>query len=264
MFQDLSENRRKDERRQLIDRRAPQPRRAGLERRTAERRVTIVPVTHERRTLLTRRGSERRTLPDRRVWTRRQSRRRRETPSPFTAEHAARIQKAYSTPGTRPTCPACGGAFTLCRARRRGTDIARQVRCLSCGRTAIVRNSRAARVMIVTPQEPVRQALRTILDAAGHEVLQAPDAAVGLWAYEEHGADVVIVDAHAPGRMGPGEFMRQLRRADPDARMIAMAARRSYGVADPLAMARQLGAAVSLRMPFTRDDVLAALAEARR
>jgi hypothetical protein len=42
-----------------------------------------------------------------------------------------------------------------------------------------------------------------------------------------------------------------------------MAARRSYGIADPLAMARQLGASASLRMPFQRDDVLAALAEAR-
>jgi CheY-like chemotaxis protein len=257
------ESRRKGERRQLIERRAPEPRRVGVERRRRERRATIVSVVRERRRAHRRRG-ERRQPNDRRTWDRRQGRRRRETPSPFTAAQAVAIQRGYAVPGSRPPCPACGGPFTLGRARWRGTDLARQVRCLSCGRTAIVSNTRAVLVMTVAPQEPVRQALRTILDAAGHDVVQAPDAAVGLWAYEQQRADVVFMDAHAPGRMTAGEFMRQLLRADPNARIVAMAARRAYGVADPLAVARQLGAAASLRIPFGRDEVLAALAEARQ
>jgi CheY-like chemotaxis protein len=258
----VSENRRKAERRQLIDRRAPQPRRADLDRRTGERRVTNISVARERRIMLTRRVGERRILSNRRVASRRQGRRRRESSSPYTALQAATIQRAYGAPGARPLCPACGGAFTLGRARHRGVDLVRLVRCLSCGRTALVSNSHQARIMVIA-QESVRHALRAILDAEGHEVVQAPNAAVGLWACEQHGADVIFVDAHIAGRMSSGDFMRQVRRADPDARVVAMAARRSYGIADPLAMARQLGASASLRMPFQRDDVLTALAEAR-
>jgi len=118
--------------------------------------------------------------------------------------------------------------------------------------------------MIVGQKDSVRQALRVILDGTGHEVIQAADAAVGLWAYGRNPADVVFLDVHAPGRMDPGEFIRQLRRVDPEARVVAMAARRSWGTGDPLAVARQLGATVSLRMPFSREDALTALAEAQQ
>ena len=258
------ENRRTGERRQLVDRRAPFPRRSGLDRRAGERRSRAVGVWRDSRTGGDRRGAERRTLGDRRAYDRRRGRRRRETPSPYTAEHIAAIQKAHATPRVRPTCPVCGGAFTLGPARRRGPDLVRQVRCMSCGKIAIVTNSRTARVLIVAEQDVVRETMCAILGAVGHEVIQAADAAVALWAYGQAPADVVFIDVFATGRMEASEFIRRVRREDPDARVVAMAGRRSFGFSDPLALAKQLGAVGTLRVPFSHADILQVLEEARR
>jgi CheY-like chemotaxis protein len=259
-----SENRRRDERRRLVERRAPAKRRSGVDRRKDQRRKENRSVLRERRSGLERRsGRERRRHDERREGNRRLGRRRRETPTPYTAEHVAAIQRAHTTSGIRPRCPTCGGAFALGRPRHRKRDVIRQVRCVSCGKSAIVTNSRPALVMVIAREEIVRHAVRAILSPAGHEVLEAADAAVGLWAYDEKPADVVFIDVHSPGKPEAGEFIRQLRREHPDARIVAMSRRRSYGVADPAAMATRLGAAGTVRMPFSNAEMLGALEAAR-
>ena len=258
------ENRRMGERRQLVDRRAPFARRSGLDSREGERRSRSTGVQRDNRSGGDRRGGERRTVDDRRAYERRRGRRRRETPFPYTAEHVAAIQKAHATPRVRPTCPLCGGAFSLGRVRRRGSDLVRQVRCTSCGKTAVVTNSRTARVLVIAEQAVVRETMGAILGAVGHEVIQAADAAVGLWAYGREPADVVFIDVFASGRMEANEFIRHVRREDPDARVVAMAGRRSFGFSDPLALAKQLGAVGTLRVPFSHADILRVLEEARQ
>ena len=149
------------------------------------------------------------------------------------------------------------------QARRLGSDVLRRVRCVSCGKSATVTNPRTARVLIIAQTDVVRETVRTVLAAAGHEVLQAADAGVALWAYGKSHVDVVFIDVRAPGRMDAGEFIRQLKRQHPDARVVAMSARSSYGVSDPAALARQLGATALLRVPFSRSDMLEVVQEAR-
>ena len=68
----------------------------------------------------------------------------------------------------------------------------------------------------------------------------------------------------APGRIEPPEFLRQLRRSHPDARVVTMAGRPSFGGGDPLAITRALGATSTLRMPLSRDEFLRAVNQAAR
>ncbi len=193
---------------------------------------------------------------------RRRGRRRRETPTPFTGEQIADLKARFAAPGP-VTCPACESRFSLGPGRRRGAETARRVVCLGCGRAAVVPNSRAARILVVDNHDALREMLQAMLTSAGHEVVEAADAAVGLSAYQMAPADVVIIDVLAPGRMEAPEFMRQLRRAYPDARVVALAGRPSHTGVDRLAVTQGLGAVRTVRMPLTRDDLLRVVEEAR-
>jgi len=137
------------------------------------------------------------------------------------------------------------------------------VRCRSCGKAAVVANTRAARVLLVGQKDAVRDAVRGVLLGAGHDVIEVADAVVGLAAYEAAPADVVILDVLASGRLDAAEFARQLRRQSPDARIVALSRRPTYGVVDPLAVVQRLGATGTLRMPAAPADVLAAVEAAR-
>jgi CheY-like chemotaxis protein len=148
-------------------------------------------------------------------------------------------------------------------ARTRGTDTIRRVNCIGCGRAAILTNTRAVRVLVIAAKAAVRDALRTVLAGAGHEVVEAADAGVGLIAYETVPTDVVFIDARASGRMDAPEFVRRLRRAFPDARVVSVAGRASYGTVDPLAVTHGLGAVGTVRMPFSPAEVLRAVDDAR-
>lgn len=193
---------------------------------------------------------------------RRHGRRRRATPTPFTVEEIADLRARFAAPGP-VTCPSCGSRFTLGPARRRGDEIARRVVCLGCGRAAVVPNSTGARILVISQHAALRDALQAMLTSAGHEVVETADTGVALLAYQTVPADVVILDVLAPGRMTAPDFLRRLRRTFPDARVVTMAGRPSYRGADPLAIAQGLGAARTIRMPLSRDDLLRIVEEVR-
>jgi CheY-like chemotaxis protein len=255
--------RRKTERRRLFDRRAPLSRRTSGERRHADRRRLARPVPRDRRTVAERRRGERRLPADRRDRTpRRHGARRRDTSTPYSVTQLEALRERCTTIGPA-TCPACEGTFTLGQPRRRGAEIVRLVRCRSCGRAAVVANTRAARILLVGQKDAVREAVRGVLLAVGHDVVEAADAAVGLAAYEAVPADVVVLDVVAAGRLDSAEFARQLRRQYPEARVLALARRPTYGAVDPLAVVQRLAATQTLRMPASPADVLAAVEAAR-
>jgi len=209
-------------------------------------------------------GAERRQVPDRRrALTRRQAARRRDTPTPFSLQQLESLREQFARPGAA-TCPACGGTFALGPLRRRDADTMRRVNCLGCGKAAVLTNTYPARVLVIEQKDVVREALRTMLASAGHEVVEAADAGVGLAAYQEAPTDVVLIDVLAAGRMNAADFIRRLRREHPDARVIGMAGRPSYSTVDPLAVTHGLGAVSTIRAPFTAAEVLRAVDEARR
>jgi CheY-like chemotaxis protein len=255
--------RRQAERRRLWDRRSPFPRRAGEDRRLRERRSVAQAWSSERRRGPDRRRADRRTAADRRASARRRGHRRRDTPTPFTAEQIEQLRASFAAPGL-VRCPDCGGRFTLGPARRRGEETARRVVCLGCGRAAIVANSRSARILVVDEHDGLREMLQAALTSAGHEVIEAADAGVALAAYQAVPADVVIIDVLSPGRMDAAEFLRRLRRFFPNARVVAMAGRPSYTGSDPLAVAKGLGASGTIRMPLSREELLKVVDDVRR
>jgi CheY-like chemotaxis protein len=241
----------------------PVPRRSGEDRRSRERRSTAHEFAAERRARQDRRHLGRREVTDRRALaTRRRGRRRRDSLTPFTVKEMGELRARFAAPGP-VGCPSCGSRFTLGPARRRGAELARRVVCLGCGRAALVPNSRSARILLVAQQSALRDALQAMLASAGHEVVETADAGVALLAYRTVPADVVIIDVLAPGRMEAPEFLRQLRRTFPDARVVTMAGRTSYREVDPLAVTLALGAARTIRMPFSGDDLLRIVEEVR-
>jgi len=135
--------------------------------------------------------------------------------------------------------------------------------CLGCGRAAIVPNCRGARILLASQHGDLRDGLRAMLSNAGHEVVETADAGVALHAYAAAPADVVILDVLAPGRMEAPEFLRQMRRTYPDARVVTMAGRPSFRGVDPLAITLALGATRAIRMPLSRDEFLRVVDEAR-
>jgi len=237
-----SEQRRQHERRRLWDRRSADQRRRGdppsqrqSERRAQDRRLTAL---------------------------RRRGRRRRETPTPFSAEQVAEMKAKFAGPGP-VRCPACGGAFSLGPGRRRGAETARRVLCLGCGRAAVMPNTRVSRILLVGEHAERREGLQSLLTAAGHEVIEAADAGVALLAYQAVPADVIFLDTLAPGRMTAPDFLRRLRRTFPDARVVAMAGRQSFSGVDPLAVTQGLGAVRTMRMPVSREELLKIIEDVR-
>lgn len=237
-----AEQRRQHERRRLWDRRSADPRRRSggngmpqSERRGQDRRLTSL---------------------------RRRGRRRRETPTPFSTDEITELKARFATAGP-VRCPACGGGFSLGPGRRRGTEVARRVICLGCGRAAVIPNTRVSRILLVGEHAERRDALQALLVGAGHEVIEAADAGVALLAYQAVPADVIFLDTLAPGRLSAPDFLRRLRRSFPDARVVALAGRQSYTGVDQLAVTQGLGAVRTMRMPVTREELLKTIEDVR-
>jgi CheY-like chemotaxis protein len=252
---------------EFVDRRSGVDRRAENDRRHAGRRHRRAQVDDDRRTGTDRRQESRRSGVDRRVFNDPRYRKPRPkvaAPSVYSAQDAARVQQLVARVGQAPACPVCGGAFTFGPTDRRGSATVRQVSCVDCGRGTVVTNSVLARVMVLTTVPAMSQMLGSTLRGAGHEVVQPRQTAIALDLYRENPADVVMMDTFALAEMGGQEFIRRLRQEFVNPRIVVVAPRVSYGTADPSATATGLGATHILRTPFTRDDLLRAVKDARQ
>ena len=78
-----------------------------------------------------------------------------------------------------------------------------------------------ARILIVDDEFANRLLVRTILEHAGHEIVEAADASEGLRFARESIPDLAIVDLSLPGASGV-EFITMLRR-DPKTRAMTIA-----------------------------------------
>jgi CheY-like chemotaxis protein len=256
---------RREERRKLWDRRSPIPRRSEQDRRRGDRRRGAAGAAKDRRAGNDRRREDRRAAAERRGQSpRRRDAHRSATPIPYTAAEAADLRSRFAAPGL-VECPACGGSFTLGPARRGGGGGAteRLVLCTGCGRAAVVHDTRATRVLVVSGMTPLRTLLRDMLVNAGHEVIEVDDAAVGLGAFETLPADVVLLDVVATGRLPAPEFLKRLRASQADPRVVALAGRPSYAGADPLTVVQGLGELPTLRVPISRESLLKAVQDVR-
>ncbi|HZC68168.1 MAG TPA: response regulator [Nitrospirales bacterium] len=116
------------------------------------------------------------------------------------------------------------------------------------------------RILIVDDEEEFRKLLRAILEKAGYEVLDAPDAPSGFALFRENLIDLLIVDLVMPKVSGVA-LIQRLRFKFPDAKIIAISGGGPTGDFDLLAAARVLGAHRTFLKPFKQNELLATIQE---
>jgi DNA-binding response OmpR family regulator len=117
-----------------------------------------------------------------------------------------------------------------------------------------------ARILVIDDESNIRMMLRLALAYAGHTVETAADGYEGLERFGPDGSgwDLVLLDQRMPGMEGL-EALREMRRRDPDARVVMITA---FGTVDLAIEAMAAGATDFLRKPFTVETLRAAVAAA--
>ena len=110
-----------------------------------------------------------------------------------------------------------------------------------------------ARILVIDDQELLRKLLHTVLEGAGHEVTEAPNGRLGLAAYQERPADLVITDIVMP-EMNGLDLTLALTRAFLNVKVIAMSG--THDTETVLDAAKLLGARHTLHKPFSMEALL--------
>ena len=102
--------------------------------------------------------------------------------------------------------------------------------------------------------------IKLILERAGYETDVAPDGKAAVQAQHENPADIVITDIFMPEMDGFAAIM-EMRKDNPETRIIAISGGSNRVVGDYLPIAQQLGAARVFHKPVDRDELLKAVRE---
>jgi two-component system response regulator (stage 0 sporulation protein F) len=113
-----------------------------------------------------------------------------------------------------------------------------------------------ARILVIDDQDHIRTLLRLVLEAAGHEVLDASNGRLGLELCREQSADLIVTDLHMPEMSGL-ELMLELTRSFLNVKVIAMTGGLQH--ADMINKAKLLGARQTIEKPFEVEELLSAV-----
>jgi CheY-like chemotaxis protein len=111
------------------------------------------------------------------------------------------------------------------------------------------------RILVIDDNDDIRSMLELLLRREGFDVAAAHHGEEALALFAERPADIVITDLFMPERDGI-ETIVALRDRYPDAKIIAMSGWQSQRGPDYLAVAREIGAAGTLRKPFQPHELL--------
>ncbi len=107
-----------------------------------------------------------------------------------------------------------------------------------------------ARILVIDDDSPVRMIIRRMLEAEGHEVVEAVDGESGVKTFRQNPTDLIITDIVMPKKEGL-EIIRELRQEFPDVKIIAISGGGKVQGRHYLELAKKLGAAYTFEKPFT-------------
>ena len=114
------------------------------------------------------------------------------------------------------------------------------------------------RVLLIDDDDLVRKILRRILEGADFEVVEAADGDEGIRSYEAEPSDVVVTDILMPKKEGI-ETIIELRRINPEVRIVAISGGGRNDGQQYLKMAGKLGADRMLPKPVRPKELLDAV-----
>ncbi len=113
-------------------------------------------------------------------------------------------------------------------------------------------------ILVVDDDETFRRLLCQTLLCLGHEILAAAEGCEALKLHRQHTIDLVITDLIMPEKEGL-ETILELRRLQPNLKIIAMSGGGRILRVDCLQFARNLGANRTLAKPFKAQEVIEAV-----
>ena len=111
------------------------------------------------------------------------------------------------------------------------------------------------KILVVDDDAAVRMTIEHILRDAGYDVLTADDGIRGMAMFRSEQPDLIVTDIIMPEQEGI-QTIAEMRKARPDAKIIAISGGGRVGNADLLQMARALGAMDVVSKPFDPDELL--------
>jgi len=112
-----------------------------------------------------------------------------------------------------------------------------------------------ASILIIDDDSGFRKMIRHMLEKEGYQVLEASDGNEGIEVYHSKKVDLVITDIFMPEKEGI-ETIIDLRRDNPDVKIIAVSGGGWKGDFDALKIAEAFGVQKAFEKPFERDEML--------
>jgi two-component system response regulator (stage 0 sporulation protein F) len=113
-----------------------------------------------------------------------------------------------------------------------------------------------ASILVIDDESAVRTFLRTALEGAGYEVIEASNGLIGLYVYRHRPIDLVITDLYMPEKNGL-DMILELTREFLNAKVIAISG--VAGGQNGLDVAKLLGARQTFQKPFSMPELLSAV-----
>ncbi|MBF0227143.1 MAG: response regulator [Desulfobacterales bacterium] len=115
-----------------------------------------------------------------------------------------------------------------------------------------------AKILVIDDDDQIRQMLKKMIELEGYEVYEAEDGNVGVKLAQSNNFDLVITDIIMPEKEGI-ETIRELKKAFPDIKIIAISGGGRIGPDSYLELAKKLGASETLSKPVKKNVLMDAI-----
>jgi len=115
-----------------------------------------------------------------------------------------------------------------------------------------------ARILVVDDDQQVRIMLSRLLTKDAHDVVTADNGLMALRQQKANPSDVIILDIIMPEKEGL-ETILELRREDPDVKIIAISGGGQLGPSRYLALAKAMGAIFAFEKPVPLESLREAI-----